>query len=51
MFNNISWTTNPHIRMFYEASCDTEDWSNENENSVWEGTSQYATLIIENTIK
>jgi len=24
---------NPHIRLFSEGSCDTEDWSNDAENS------------------
>jgi len=27
------WTANQRIRMIYESSCDTEDWSNDAENS------------------
>ncbi len=29
-----SWTANQHIRMISEASCDTEDWSNDAENTA-----------------
>ncbi len=28
----ISWAVNQHIRMISEGSCDTEDWSNDDEN-------------------
>jgi len=24
-----------HIKMIYEGSCDTDDWSNDAENLVW----------------
>jgi len=27
-------TSNPHIRVISEGSCDTEDWSNDAENSA-----------------
>ncbi len=30
----ISWTANQHIRVIYEESCDTEDWSDDAENTV-----------------
>ncbi len=26
---NVSWTANQYIRVIYEWSCDTEDWSND----------------------
>ncbi len=32
---NVSWMQNQHIRMISEASCDTEDWSNDAENSAF----------------
>jgi len=28
----VSWAVNHHIRMISEGSCDTEDWSNDDEN-------------------
>jgi len=28
---NVSWASNHHIRMIFEGSCDTEDWSNDAE--------------------
>ncbi len=31
--NTFSWAANQHIRMIYEGSCDTEDWSNDAKNS------------------
>ncbi len=31
---NIYWAANQHIRMISEGSCDTEDWSNDDENSA-----------------
>ncbi len=31
---NVSWAANHHIRMISEASCDTEDWSNDAEISA-----------------
>ncbi len=31
---SVSWAANQHIRMISEGSCDTEDWSNDNENSA-----------------
>ncbi len=30
---NVSWAENQHISMISERSCDTEDWSNDDENS------------------
>ncbi len=32
---NVSCSSNQHIRMISEGSCDTEDWSNDAENSVF----------------
>ncbi len=29
-----SWSSNQHVKMISEASCDTEDWSNDAENSA-----------------
>jgi len=29
---NISWASDPHIRVIPEGSCDTVDWSNDAEN-------------------
>ncbi len=26
-FDNTNWAQNKHIRIIYEGSCDTEDWS------------------------
>ncbi len=34
MITNVSWAPDQHIRMIIEASCDTEDWSNDAENSA-----------------
>ncbi len=31
---NFSWAANQHIRMISDWSCDTEDWSNDEENSA-----------------
>ncbi len=31
---NVSWTSNQHIVMISEGSCDTEDWSNDPGNSA-----------------
>ncbi len=28
------WAANQHIRMIYERSCDTEDWSNDAGNTA-----------------
>ncbi len=33
---NVSCSSNQHIRMISEGSCDTEDWSNDAENSVFD---------------
>ncbi len=30
----FSWAAHQHIRMISEGSCDTEDWSNDDENSA-----------------
>jgi len=32
---HVSCSLNQHIRLISEGSCDTEDWSNDAENSVW----------------
>jgi len=32
IIRNVSWASNPHIRVISEGSCDTEDWSNDAEN-------------------
>jgi len=29
---NVCWSSDPHIRVICEGSCDTEDWSNDAEN-------------------
>jgi len=29
---NVSWSSDPHIRVICEGSCDTEDWSNDAED-------------------
>ncbi len=36
IYNNKNFEKQPnqHIRMISEGSCDTEDWSNEDENSA-----------------
>ncbi len=31
---NVFWAANQHIRMIYEGSCDTEDWSNDAKSSA-----------------
>jgi len=31
---NVSRSSNHHIRVISEGSCDTEDWSNDAENSA-----------------
>ncbi len=31
---NVPWAANQHIRMIYEGSCVSEDWSNAAENSA-----------------
>ncbi len=30
----VSWASNQHMRMISEGSCDTKDWSNDDENSA-----------------
>ncbi len=30
---NVNWAVNYHIRLIPERSCDTEDWSNDDENT------------------
>ncbi len=32
---NIFWAANLHIIMISEGSCDTEDWNNDAENSIY----------------
>ncbi len=32
--SNVSRAANQHIRVISEGSCDTEDWSNDDENSA-----------------
>jgi len=34
IIRNVSWASNPHIRVISEGSCDTEDWSNDAENTT-----------------
>jgi len=34
MIINVYKAANHHIRMIYEGSCDTEDWSNDAANSA-----------------
>jgi len=29
---NVSWLSDPHIRVISEGSCDTEDWTNDDGN-------------------
>ncbi len=31
---NVSWSAYHYIRLIYEGSCDTEDWSNDAENAT-----------------
>ncbi len=31
---HVSWAADQYIRVISEASCDTEDWSNDAENSA-----------------
>jgi len=31
---NVSWASTHHIRVISEGSCETEDWSNDDENSA-----------------
>ncbi len=33
--NHVSWAANQYIRMIFEGSCDTEDWSKDNEHLAW----------------
>ncbi len=44
---NVSWAANQHIRMISEESCDTEDWSNDDENSALITEINYILLYIQ----
>ncbi len=48
IIRNVSWAANQHIRMISEGSCDTEDWSNDDENSAFitEINNRYILLYI-----
>jgi len=35
IIKNVTWAANQHIRMKFEGSCDTEDWSNNTEYSAF----------------
>jgi len=39
MIRNVSWAANHHIRVISDSggSCDTEDWSNDDESSALTG--------------
>ncbi len=38
---NVSWAVNLRIIMISEGSCDTEDWSNDDENSALHRRNKY----------
>jgi len=42
----LCWSSNHHIRMISEGSCDTEDWSNDAENSALITGINYTLLYI-----
>ncbi len=48
IIRNVSWSPNQHIRMISEASCDTEDWSNDAENSALITEINYSLKYIHN---
>ncbi len=46
IIRNVSKTANQHIIMISEGSCDTEDWSNDDENSALITEINYILLYI-----
>ncbi len=47
IIRNVSWATNRHFRMISEASCDSQDWSNDAEKSALITGAHYIVIYIQ----
>ncbi len=45
ILSNVYWTSNHHIKMISEGSCDTKDWSNDAENSALQSGINYTNIF------